>query len=212
DNAAGCAVVMEAARILKAIGARPRRTIRFALWMGEEQGLIGSTAHVGAHYASRPEPQDPLERELPRHLRREQGRLTVKPDHARFSVYFNVDNGTGRIRGTYTQGNAGAAPIFEAWLQPFADLGAVAVTQRNTFGTDHLSFDRVGLPGFQFVQDEADYSTRTHHTNLDVYDRLQKDDLVQASIVMASFVYQAAQRDERFPRKPLPRESPAPAP
>jgi hypothetical protein len=213
DNAAGSAVVMEAVRILGALGVKPRRTIRIALWTGEEQGLLGSRAYVKEHFGSRPEPEDPEERSLPSSLRRDPpGPLTVKPDHAKLSAYFNFDNGTGKIRGIYTQGNLAAAPIFEAWLKPLADLGATTVTNRDTGGTDHLPFDRVGLPGFQFVQDEADYSTRTHHTNLDVYDRLQKDDLMQASIVMASFVYQAAQRDERFPRKPLPRESPAPAP
>jgi Zn-dependent M28 family amino/carboxypeptidase len=204
---------MEAVRILGALGVKPRRTIRIALWTGEEQGLLGSRAYVKEHFGSRPEPEDPEERSLPSSLRRDPpGPLTVKPDHAKLSAYFNFDNGTGKIRGIYTQGNLAAAPIFEAWLKPLADLGATTVTNRDTGGTDHLPFDRVGLPGFQFVQDEADYSTRTHHTNLDVYDRLQKDDLMQASIVMASFVYQAAQRDERFPRKPLPRESPAPAP
>ncbi|HEY6553927.1 MAG TPA: M20/M25/M40 family metallo-hydrolase [Vicinamibacteria bacterium] len=209
DNVAGTAVAMEAMRILKAIGAKPKRTIRIGLWTGEEQGLVGSRAYVAAHFGSRPEPTDPVERALPRYLRKEAGPLTLKPDHARFSAYFNLDNGTGKIRGIYTQQNTGARPLFEEWLKPFADLGATTVTARNTRGTDHLSFDAVGLPGFQFVQDQADYATRTHHTNMDVYDRLQREDLMQAAVVMASLAYNAAMREGVFPRKPLPRDPPA---
>jgi carboxypeptidase Q len=208
DNAAGCAVVMEAARILKALDFKPRRTIRVALWTGEEQGLLGSRAYVREHFGSRPDVVDAEEKQLPSYLRRVQGPLTLKPDHARLSAYFNLDNGTGRIRGIYTQQNPAALPIFEAWLRPFADLGATAVSNRSTGSTDHVPFDAVGLPGFQFIQDDADYTTRTHHTNLDVYDRLQREDMVQASIVLASFVYHAAMREDRFPRKPLPREPP----
>ncbi len=213
DNAAGSAVAMEAVRILKALDVKPKRTIRIALWTGEEQGLLGSRAYVKEHLASRPDPTDPEEKDLPAYLRRApSGPLEVKPEHAKLSAYFNFDNGTGKIRGVYTQGNVAAGPIFEAWLKPFADLGATTITNRNTGGTDHQSFDGVGLPGFQFIQDEADYSTRTHHTNMDVYDRLQKEDLMQASIIMASFVYHAAMRAERFPRKPPPRERAQPAP
>jgi hypothetical protein len=212
DNAAGCAVVMEAVRILQALEVKPRRTIRVALWSGEEQGLLGARAYVREHFGSRPESTDPDERSLPSSLRRAAGPLSLRPDHARLSAYFNIDNGTGRVRGIYTQQNAAAVPIFEAWLRPFADLGATTVTNRSTGSTDHVPFDAVGLPGFQFIQDEADYSTRTHHTNLDVYDRIQRDDLVQASVVLASFAYHAAMREERFPRKPLPRESPPPTP
>jgi carboxypeptidase Q len=208
DNGAGSAVAMEAMRILKAIGAKPKRTIRIGLWTGEEQGLLGSRGYVADHFASRPQPVDPMERALPRYARKELGPLTVKPEHARFSVYFNLDNGTGKIRGVYTQQNSGAPPIFEAWLKPFADLGATTITARNTSGTDHQSFDGVGLPGFQFIQDEADYATRTHHTNMDVYDRLQREDLMQAAVVMASFAYNAAMREGAFPRKPLPRDPP----
>jgi carboxypeptidase Q len=210
DNGAGSVVAMEAMRILRAIGVKPRRTIRIGLWTGEEQGLLGSRGYVGEHFGSRPEPTDPIEKALPRSLRQGVGPLTIKPEHARFSVYFNLDNGTGKVRGVYTQQNASAAPIFEAWLKPFADLGATTVTERNTGGTDHQSFDAVGLPGFQFIQDEADYATRTHHTNMDVYDRLQKEDMMQASAIMASFVYHAAMREERFPRKPMPRDRPQP--
>ncbi|HEX6737689.1 MAG TPA: M20/M25/M40 family metallo-hydrolase [Vicinamibacteria bacterium] len=212
DNAAGSATAMEAVRILKALDVKPKRTIRVGLWTGEEQGLLGSRAFVAQHFAARPEPTDPEERELPAFMRRSSGPLTLKPDHERFSVYFNLDNGTGTIRGVYTQQNAAAAPIFEAWLRPFQDLGATTVTNRNTGGTDHQSFDAVGLPGFQFIQDQADYSTRTHHTNMDVYDRLQRDDMMQASVVMASFAYHAAMRDGRFPRKPMPKDRPQPSP
>lgn len=210
DNAAGCAVAMEAVRILQALGVKPRRTIRLALWSGEEQGLLGSRAYVQEHLASRPAPQDPAERELSLFAMR--GPITVKPAHAKLSAYFNLDNGTGKVRGIYTQRNAAALPIFQAWIEPLRDLGVETVTNRSTFGTDHLAFDGVGLPGFQFIQDQADYSTRTHHTNMDVYDRLQKSDLMQASVVMASFVYHAAMRDERFPRKPMPVDRPEPSP
>jgi carboxypeptidase Q len=211
DNAAGVAAAMEAVRILKAIGAKPRRTIRIALWSGEEQGLYGSEKYVMEHFASKPLPSDPKEREN-FSLRRSPGRLTTKPDHAKLSAYFNMDNGTGRIRGIYAQENAAVVPIFEAWLQPLKDLGATTVTMRNTRGTDHESFDAVGLPAFQFVQDDIEYGTRTHHTNQDVYERLQKDDLMQASVVFATFVWNAAMRDGKLPRKPMPKEVPRPTP
>ena len=211
DNAAGVAAAMEAVRILKAIGAKPRRTIRIALWSGEEQGLFGSEKYVMEHFASKPLPADPKERES-FSLRRSPGPLTLKPEHARLSAYFNMDNGTGKIRGIYAQENAAVVPIFEAWLEPLEDLGATAVTMRNTRGTDHESFDAVGLPGFQFIQDEVEYSTRTHHTNQDVYERLQRDDLMQASVVFATFVWQAAMRDGKLPRKPMPKDEPRPTP
>ena len=206
DNAAGTAVTMEAIRILKALDVKPRRTIRIALWTGEEQGLLGSRAYVSQHFASRPEPTDPEEKEMPLSLRKDPGPLTVKPEHAKLSAYFNFDNGTGKIRGIYLQDNAAVYPIFEPWLRPFADLGANILTMRTTHGTDHLSFDAVGLPGFQFVQDEVEYNSRTHHSNMDVYDRLQSDDLMKASVIVASFVYHAAMRNEMIPRKPLPQE------
>jgi len=211
DNGAGSAVVMEAMRILKAIDARPRRTVRVVLWGGEEQGLLGSRDYVSKHYASRPEPQEPEEREMPSYLRRRQntGPLTFKPEHAKVAAYFNLDNGTGRVRGVYCQENAAVVPIFEEWLQPFRDLGATTVTMRRTGGTDHLSFDAVGLPGFQFLQDDLDYETRTHHSNVDTYERLQKADLAQASVLMAAFAYNAAMRDEMLPRKPIPPDPPA---
>jgi carboxypeptidase Q len=206
DNAAGVAVAMEAVRILETLGAKPRRTIRIALWSGEEEGLLGSEAYVMHHFATRPMPADPKDREN-FSLRRATGPVTVKPEHAKLSAYFNVDNGTGKIRGIYAQENAAVVPIFEKWLEPLKDLGATTVTMRNTRGTDHESFDAVGLPGFQFVQDEIEYDTRTHHTNQDVYERLQPDDLKQASVVLATFVWQAAMRDQKLPRKPLPKET-----
>jgi len=205
DNAAGVAVVMEAARILKALGVKPRRTIRVALWSGEEQGLLGSRAYVDKHIATFPEPTDPKERELPSWLRRPAGPPEQKADYKKVSAYFNLDNGTGKIRGIYCQENAAACPIFGTWLEPLKDLGATTVTLRNTGGTDHQPFDRVGVPGFQFIQDPVEYFTRTHHTNMDVYERVQRDDLMQAAVVMASFAYHAAMREQMIPRKPLPR-------
>jgi carboxypeptidase Q len=213
DNGAGVVATMEAVRILKALGVKPRRTIRIALWSGEEQGLLGSRGYVSQHFASRPEPKESEQQDdLPSFLRRPTGPLTVKPEHAKLSAYFNIDNGTGRIRGIYTQENAAVVPIFEAWLTSLKDLGATTVTMRNTGGTDHLSFDAVGLPGFQFIQDEVEYDTRTHHTNMDVYERLQREDLMQASVVIATFVYEAAMRDGMMPRKPMPKDEPPPAP
>jgi carboxypeptidase Q len=210
DNAAGCAVVMEAARILKALGVKPRRTIRFALWTGEEEGLIGSRAYVKQHFATRPETKDPKQKELPEWFRNDTWPLQLKPEHAKIAAYFNLDNGTGKVRGIYSEENAAVQPIFAAWIAPLRGLGVTTVTPRTTGGTDHQSFDRAGLPGFQFIQDEMDYESRTHHTNLDTYDHLHRDDLMQASVVMASFLYNAAMRAEPLPRKPLPQEPPAP--
>ncbi len=205
DNGAGVAVVMEAARILKALGLQPRRTIRFALWTGEEQWKpSGSESYVKQHFGERAASEDPEDKDLDLDLQKKPGKLTLKPDHALLSAYFNLDNGTGKIRGIYSEENAAVAPIFAAWLRPFADLGATTVTQRKTEDTDHEPFNEVGLPGFQFIQDDVEYSTRTWHTNLDVYDRLKRDDLMQASAIMASFLYNAATRDEKLPRKPLP--------
>ncbi len=198
DNAAGSAVAMEVMRILQSLGVKTRRTIRIGLWGGEEQGLNGSRAHVEKHYASR---QASGSSARPQG---EQPPITLKPAHEKFSAYFNLDNGTGKVRGVYLQGNEAARPIFRAWLDPFRDLGAATLTSRNTGGTDHLSFDGVGLPGFQFIQDEIEYDTRTHHSNMDVYDRIQADDMKQASVIIAAFVYNAAMRDEKLPRKLLP--------
>ena len=207
DNGAGVVVAMEAMRILKALNVHPKRTIRIALWSGEEQGLLGSRAYVAQHFGSRPKPPE-SDSDLPSYMRPPSGAVTVKPDHAKLSAYFNLDNGTGKIRGIYAQENAATVPIFEAWMQPLRDLGVTTVTMRNTGSTDHVSFDEVGLPGFQFIQDEVEYETRTHHTNMDVYERLQRGDLMQASVVMACFVWEAAERSGMMPRKPMPKEQP----
>ncbi len=185
DNAAGCAVMMEAVRILKALDIQPRRTIRIALWSGEEQGLLGSIGYVKKHFAD-------LET------------MELKSEHEKLSGYFNLDNGTGKIRGIYLQGNEGVRPIFEAYMKPFEYLGATTVSTRNTGGTDHLSFNWAGLPGFQFIQDSIEYGTRTHHTNMDVSEYVVEGDLKQASVVIATFVYHTAMRDEKLPRMPLP--------
>jgi hypothetical protein len=190
DNAAGSAVMMEAMRILKVSGLKLRRTVRIGLWGGEEQGLIGSREYVTAHFADRAD-------------------MKLKPAHATFSSYFNVDNGTGAIRGIYLQGNEAAAPVFEAWMRPFNNIGMTTITIRDTGGTDHQSFDRVGLPGFQFIQDGVEYNTRTHHSNMDVYERIQEEDMRKNAVIVAAFVYHAANREEKLPRKPLPAPQPA---
>ncbi len=214
DNGAGCAVGMEAMRIIQALGLKPRRTIRLALWSGEEQGLLGSRAYVAEHFgkfettptggagngngAASPTPA-PV--------------LVKKPEYEKLSGYFNLDNGTGKIRGVYLQGNEGVRSLFRQWLMPFRDRpedktalvwGASTLSISNTGGTDHLSFDAIGLPGFQFIQDEIEYDTRTHHSNQDVFDRIQADDMKQAATIMAAFIYNAAIRDEKLPRKPMP--------
>ena len=190
DNAAGSAVMMEAMRILKTTGVRLRRTVRIGLWGGEEEGLLGSREYVKAHFA------DP---EM----------MQLKPEHAKLAGYFNVDNGTGLIRGVYLQGNEAVAPIFSAWMEPFKNMGMTTLTIRNTGGTDHLSYDAVGLPGFQFVQDEVEYDSRTHHSNMDVYERIQANDMMRNAVIVASFVYNTANRDDKLPRKPLPKPQPA---
>ena len=190
DNGAGSAVMMEAVRILKSIGVKPRRTIRIALWSGEEQGIFGSRGYVKKTFA------DPAD-------------MKLLPAHEKFSTYFNVDNGSGKIRGVYLQGNEAMRNIFMQWLAPFNDLGAKTLTIDNTGGTDHLSFDAVGLPGFQFIQDPLEYDTRNHHSNMDVYDHLQEEDLKQAATIVAAFVYDAAMRDQKLPRKELPQPRPA---
>jgi Zn-dependent M28 family amino/carboxypeptidase len=192
---------MEALRILQALGVKPRRTIRVALWTGEEQGLFGSIAYVAEHFGSWSGPEDPERRKWLSVLNwKGEGELALRPGHGKLSAYFNMDAGSGRIRGIYAEESAAVRPIFEAWLSPFHDLGADTVTLRRDYGTDHLAFQDVGLPGFQFIQDELDYTARTHHSNLDVYDHLQREDLVQASVVVASFLYHAAMRPEKLPR------------
>jgi hypothetical protein len=184
DNAAGSAVMMEAMRILKQSGLRLRRTVRIGLWGGEEQGLIGSREYVTAHFGSAAD-------------------AAFKPAHAKFAGYFNVDNGTGAIRGIYLQGNEAIGAIFDAWMKPFHNLGMQAITIRDTGGTDHQSFDRVGLPGFQFIQDEVEYDTRTHHSTMDTYERVQEEDMRKNAVIVAAFAYHAANRDEKLPRKPV---------
>jgi len=214
DNGAGTIVMMEAMRILETVmknsGVKPRRTIRIGLWSGEEEGLLGSQFYVQNHFGSRPAMDDPDMKGMPTLLRREAGDVTVKEEQRRVSAYFNVDNGTGKLRGVYLEENEAVAPIFDAWMKPFKDLGMTTLTQRKTFGTDHQSFDAVGIPGFQFIQDPIEYDARTHHSNMDVYDRLQPDDLKQAAVIVAGFVYDAAMRDQMLPRKEiekaLPRE------
>lgn len=204
DNGAGTVVAMEAVRILKALDVKPRRTIRIALWTGEEQGIFGSKGYVKQHFGSAALSTAPDQVALPEYMRRAAGPLEVKPEQKLISAYFNVDNGSGKIRGIYTQGNAAIAPIFAQWMAPLKDLDVTTISERNTGGTDHLSFDAVGIPGFQFIQDELDYETRTHHSNQDVLERLQAADLKQIATIEAIFVCNAAMRDQMMPRKPLP--------
>jgi carboxypeptidase Q len=196
---------MEALRLIHATGLKPRRTIRAGLWSGEEQGFLGSRDYIARYIATRPEPTDPEQLALPTWARETTWPIEPLPGHATHSAYFNTDYGAGRIRGLYAQENAAAVPLFEAWLEPFADLGADNVTMKTAGGTDHLSFDRVGIPGFQFIQDGMDYS-RTHHTNVDTYDHLNREDLMQSAVVAAAVIWHAANRDEKLPRKPMPTE------
>ncbi len=209
DNGVGAMAMLEAIRILKASGVKLRRTVRLGLWEGEEEGLIGSREYVSAHFASR--------QALPTQPGAQpaagggggmrggpQGPLEKKPDYDKLSVYFNIDNGSGALRGIYLQGNDAAGPIFREWMEPFRSLGMTTITIRNTGGTDHQSFDGVGLPGFQFIQDELEYNGVTHHSNMDTYERLQPNDVTKMATIAAGFAYLAANRDEMIPRKPLP--------
>jgi carboxypeptidase Q len=204
DNGAGSIVAMEVMRILNALKVKPRRTLRIALWTGEEGGLFGSRGYATQHFGSFPRSTDPDQMLLSEYARKPAGPLTLKPEQKLVSAYFNVDNGTGRIRGIYTQGNAAVDSIFAQWMAPLKDLGVTTISNRDTGGTDHLSFDAVGIPGFQFIQDPMDYGTRTHHSNMDTYERLQPADLKQMAVVEAIFVYNAAMREQMIPRKPLP--------
>lgn len=206
DNGGSCAVVMEALRIIKDAGLQPRRTIRVGLWSGEEQGLLGSRDYVSRYLATRPETTDPEQLELPSWARETTWPIQTLPGFETTSVYFNLDNGNGRIRGIWAEENAAAVPIFEAWFEPLEDLGVTTVSMRTSGGTDHMAFDRVGIPGFQFIQDRMDYMGRTHHTNVDTYDHLHADDLKQSAVVIATVIWHAANRDEMFPRKPMPTE------
>ena len=203
DNGAGAVVAMEAVRILKTLGVKPRRTIRIALWSGEEQGLFGSVGYVKQHFGTfgtSPIADPPG---LPEFLRHK-GALTTTKEWETLDAYYNLDNGTGKIRGVYTQGNFAIAPIFAQWIAPLSDLGVSTISNRDTGGTDHLSFDAVGLPGFQYIQDPMDYETRTHHSDMDTYDRLHAEDLEQAAVVEAIFLYNTSEREAMMPRKPFP--------
>ena len=182
DNASGTAAMMEALRILLAVDAKPRRTIRIALWGGEEQGLLGSRAYVRQHFGNATT-------------------MELKPAHEKMSAYYNLDNGAGRIRGIWLQSNTTVAPIFSQWIDELQDLGVSTIGKRTTRGTDHLSFDLIGLPGFQFIQDPLEYKSRTHHSNMDFFDRIQEKDMLQMSVVAAVFAYKTAMLDERLPRK-----------
>jgi hypothetical protein len=213
DNGVGSCAMLEVMRILKASGVKLRRTVRIGLWTGEEQGILGSREYVAAHYASRkavPGAADRVDAGGGRggsgggRFGGPRGPLELKPEHAKFDVYLNVDNGSGALRGVYLQGNAAVGPIFKEWMEPFRSLGMTTLTIRNTRGTDHESFDAVGLPGFQFIQDEIEYETVAHHTNMDTYERLQPNDCVKMATIVAGFAYLAANRDELLPRKPLP--------
>jgi peptidase M28-like protein len=204
DNGAGTVVAMEVMRILNTLQVKPRRTIRIGLWTGEEQGLFGSIGYVKQHFGFVPLSTAPDQVKLPEWMRKPAGPIELKPDQQKISGYFNVDNGSGKILGVYLQENVAEAPIFSQWIEPLKDLGVTAISVRNTGGTDHESFDNVGIPGFQFIQDRLDYSSRTHHSNMDTYERLQAGDLAQAATVEAIFVYNTAMRDQMLPRKPLP--------
>jgi carboxypeptidase Q len=204
DNGAGSVVAMEVMRVLNTLHVKPRRTIRIALWTGEEQGLYGSHGYVDQHFGHIPRSTEPEQLKLGEWMRKVVGPVQVKPEQEKMSAYFNVDNGSGKIRGIYLQGNAAVGPIFTQWMAPLKDVGVSTLTLQNTGGTDHLSFDAVGIPGFQFIQDPLDYDTRTHHSNMDTYERLQAEDLAQAAFVEAIFVYNAATRDQMLPRKPMP--------
>ena len=204
DNGAGSAMIMEAARILSALKVKPRRTIRFALWAGEEQGLLGSLAYVENHFATRGSPSDPKLTGLARY----QGwanrwPIATKADWSKMAAYFNIDNGSGKLRGIYAENNPAVVPIFKQWLEPFNAMGASSVVIRKTGGTDHVFMQAVGLPGFQFIQDPLDYGSRIHHTSIDTYDHLKGDDMRQAAVVLAAFLWNAANGDA-LPRPPLP--------
>lgn len=206
DNATGVAIMMEAVRILKALNLQPRRTVRIALWSGEEQGLLGSRHYVKEHFG--PVASPTTESSAPSAPAAESPRF--KPAYDKFNVYFNSDSGTGAIRGIYLQGNEALRPIFGRWVMPLREMkvgervyNASTITAANSGGSDFLAFDAIGLPGIDFLQDDIEYETRTWHSNEDVYDRIIPEDLKQASIIAAAFVYNAAMSDEKLPRKPF---------
>ena len=203
DNGAGSVMAMEAMRILKALNVQPRRTIRIALWSGEEQGLFGSQGYVKQHFGTFAAPNPPDPAGTPGYMAHH-GALTPTKEWETLDAYYNLDNGTGKVRGVYTQGNFAVGPIFKQWIAPLADLGVTTISYRDTGGTDHLSYDAVGLPGFQFIQDPMDYETRTHHSDMDTVDRLHPNDLEQGAVLEAIFLYNTAQREAMMPRKPFP--------
>lgn len=203
DNGAGSVVVLEAARILRRLGIRPRRTIRFTLWSGEEQGLLGSLAYIDRHLATRPVPAGTSAGQWTSYWR-EGWPIQPRPDYGRLKAYFNMDNGSGKLRGVYAEGNHGAVPLLKEWMSPFASMGATAVVAAPTGGTDHVYMQAVGVPGFQFVQDPLDYGARLHHSSIDTFDHLKAADLRQASVVMAGMLLAAANSDKELPRPPLP--------
>jgi carboxypeptidase Q len=204
DDGAGSIIALESMRILRALGLQPRRTIRAALWGGEEQGIFGSGGYVSSHFATRSYSTKPEEQVVPEFLRQQTGPVTVKPEHANLDAYFNADNGGGKFLGICAEGNPATAAIFEQWATAVHDLGFTTVSLRNSGSTDHVPFHEVGLPGFQFIQDPRDYESRSAHTNQDTYERLSEQDLKQAAVIMAIFVYNSAQRDAMIPRNPLP--------
>lgn len=204
DNGAGSAVVMEAARIIRKLGIRPKRTIRFVLWSAEEQGLLGSLAYVDKYIAARPGPTEGEDGNALYYGWPSRYPITPKPGYGDLKAYFNMDNGSGKLRGIYAEGNVGAVPILQSWLAPFASMGAGKVVAGPTSGTDHVYMQSVGVPGFQFIQDPLDYGSRTHHSNADTFDHLKADDLRQASVVMAGMLVTAANSDKTLPRFPVP--------
>jgi carboxypeptidase Q len=205
DDGAGVIVAMEAMRILAVLHIQPRRTVRIALWSGEEQGDFGSQGYVRQHFGTIGLSTKPEQLAVPEFLRERVGPLTVKPEHALISGYFNLDNGGGKLLGIYAENNAAIVPIFDQWIAPLKDLGVTTISMRNSGSTDHESFNEVGIPGFQFIQDPRDYETRSLHGNQDVYERLSPSDLKQAAVVEAIFLYNTATRDQMLPRKPLPK-------
>jgi hypothetical protein len=204
DDGAGAIIAMEVMRILTALHVHPRRTIRIGLWSGEEQGLFGSFGYVKTHFGSFPRSTTATQLKVPEFVRKPAGPLTLKPEQKLISAYYNLDNGGGKLRGIYAQENNAVIPIFQQWIEPLRDLDVTTVSARYTGGTDHLPFDDVGIPGFQFIQDPLDYETLSAHTNMDTYERLKAADLQQAAVVEAIFVYNTAMRDQMMPRKPLP--------
>jgi Zn-dependent M28 family amino/carboxypeptidase len=204
DNGAGAVAAMEAVRILKALNVHPRRTIRIALWSGEEQGEYGSEGYVKQHFGEFAPPATPDPPGTPSYMSRNHGPLRTTKEWEKLDAYYNLDNGAGKIRGIYAQSNFAIGPIFKQWIAPLNDLGVSTVTERDTGSTDHESFDAVGLAGFEFLQDPLDYETRAHHSDMDTYDRLHPLDLEQAAVVEAIFLYNTSERDAMMPRKPFP--------